>query len=118
MDSTLIEHFVIFKTFFGITAHTGDAIKNDSVFLFYLGDKLFPLWTVLGCSGEELSNDSGIGIDSCDISNLTGNLLVLGADAAISIDHNKTFLILVLKLTLVSFGTYIMSCFEPFVSGF
>ena len=41
---------------------------------------------------------------------------MLGADAAISIDHNITFLS-ALKLTTVSFCAIIITCFEPFVSA-
>ena len=50
-----------------------------------------------------------LGIDCGDVGNLSRNLLVLGADTAISIDHNITFLS-VLNLTLVSFGAIIMPC--------
>ena len=92
MDTALVEHFVIFETFFGITAHTRDTIKNYGIIFLYLRDKLFPLRSVLSSTGEELSNDSGIGVDSGDVGNLSGNLLVLGTDAAISVDHNITFL--------------------------
>ena len=70
--------------------------------------ELVPVRSVLLGSCVEFFNDSGGGVDSCDISNLTGELLVLGADAAISIDHNITFLS-VLNLTTVSFDAIIMS---------
>ena len=117
MDSTLIEHFVIFKTFFGITAHTRDAIENDGIIFLYLRDELFPLRSVLGCTGKELSNDSGGGVESGDVGDLTSNLLVLGADTAIGVNHNITFLS-VLNQTVVCSDAIIMSCFEPFVSPF
>ena len=84
-----IEHFVIFETFFGITAHTGDAIKNDSVFLFNYINELIPIGAILFSSGVELSNDGGSRIDCGDVGNLACNLLMLGADATISIKHNK-----------------------------
>ena len=87
MNPSLIEHLVIFKTFFSITAHTRDAIKNDSIIFLYLGDELFPLRSVLSCTGEELSNNSGVGVDCGDVGNLSCNLLVLGADAAIGVNH-------------------------------
>ena len=92
MDPTFVEHLVIFETFFSITTHTGDTIKNDRVFLFNLRDKLLPLRSVLSGASEELSNNSGVGVECGDVSNLTGNLLVLSTDAAISVDHNITFL--------------------------
>ena len=89
MNPTFIEHLVIFKTFFGITAHTGDAIKNDGVSCFYLRYKFVPIGSVLLGSGVEFFNDSSGGGDSGDVGNLSGNLLVLGTDAAISVDHNN-----------------------------
>ena len=117
VDTALIEHFVIFETFFGITAHTRDTIENDSIIFFHLGNELFPLRSVLSGAGEELPNNSGIGVDCSDVGNLSGNLLVLGTDAAISVNHNIRFLS-VLKQTKVCLATNIMPCFEPKGSPF
>ena len=108
MDSTLIEHFVIFKAFIGITAHTADAIKNDGVGRFNLAYEIIPIGSVLFGSGVEFFNDSGGRIESGDVGNLASELLMLGADAAISINHNIRFLS-VLKLTTVCSDAIIMS---------
>ena len=63
---------------------------------------------VLLGSGVEFFNDSGGGVESGNVGNLSSELLVLGADAAISIDHNITFLS-VLNQTTVCSDAYIMS---------
>ena len=77
MDTALIEHFVIFETFFGITAHTRDTIKNYGIIFLYLRDEFSPLRSVLRGTGEELSNYSGGGIDRGYVGNLTSNLVML-----------------------------------------
>ena len=65
----------------------------------------------------EFFNDSGCRIDSCDVCDLSSKLLMLGTDAAISINHNITFLS-VLNQTVVFSYTDIMSCFRSFGSPF
>ena len=97
----LKKHFVIFKAFFGITAHTADAIKNDGVGRFNLAYVLIPIGSVLFGSGVEFFDDSGGGVESGNVGNLSSELLVLGADAAIGIDHNITFLS-VLNVTMLA----------------
>ena len=116
MDTALVEHLVIFKTFFGITAHTADAIENDGVGRFNLPYELVPIWSVLLGSCIEFFNDRGGGVDSSNVGYLTSEPLMLGADAAISIDHNITVLS-VLNLTTGCSYAIIMSCFRSFVSG-
>ena len=75
-----------------------------------------PAWSVLLGSCVEFFNDSGGGVESSDVGNLAGELLVLGTNAAISIDHNIRFLS-VLKQTKVCSDAYIMPCLGPFVSA-
>ena len=87
MDPTFIEHLVIFKTFFGLTAHTGDTIKNDSVFFFYYMYEFIPVRAILFGPAVELSNDSGIGINCGDVGNLTSKLLMLRANTTIGVNH-------------------------------
>ena len=87
MDAALIKHFIIFKAFIGITAHTADAIKNDGVGRFNLTYELIPIRSVLFGSGVEFFDDSGGGVESGNVGNLSSELLVLGANAAIGVNH-------------------------------
>ena len=75
------------------------------------------MWTVLRSTCVKFFDDNCIRVDSGDIGDLSGDFLMLGANAAISINHNVYFLS-ALKLTKVSFCTIIMPCFGPFVSAF
>lgn len=61
---------------------------TDGVFLFYLAYEFVPAWAVLLGSCIEFFNDNCIRVDSGDIGDLSGDFLMLGANAAISINHN------------------------------
>ena len=117
MSPALVENFVILITFGAITCHSGDTIKNDGVFLFYLGDELLLLGAVLSCTCEEFFDDNSGRIDGGNVGDLSSDLLMLCAYAAITVNHNVGVLS-VLKQSTVSFVTIIMPCFELFVSAF
>ena len=107
--SKLIKHFIILKSFLSVTAHTGDTVKYDGVFLFYLAYELVPLRSALRGSGIELVDNGSLRIKLGDVGDLSCDSLVFGRYAAIGIDHNITFLS-ALKLTTASFDAIIMPC--------
>jgi hypothetical protein len=71
VDTAFIEHFVIFETFFGITAHTGDTVKHDGVSCFYLTHELVPVWTVLLGTCVEVFDDGGGRVERSDVGYLS-----------------------------------------------
>ena len=54
--------------------------------------ELIPVRSVLLCSGVEFFDDSGGGVESGNVGNLSSELLMLGADATINaLDLHKNF---------------------------
>ena len=78
MNFALKKRFIIFITFLGVTAHTGDAVENDGVSCFDLINELFPSRSLLRGSRVEFSNNDCFGVKFCNIGNLTGDALMLG----------------------------------------
>ena len=100
VNTTLIEHFIIFIALCAITRHSGDTVENDGVSLFYLGYEFLPMWTVLRSTCVKFFDDNCIRVDSGDIGDLSGDFLMLGANAAIEAHEAGAKVMVVTKLRM------------------
>ena len=85
MHAPLEEILVQCETFRGISAHTGDLVKNYGITFFQLFCQFAPCGPVCGRAGVLLRDDHGLRVLRFDILDLSLNILLHGTDSAVSV---------------------------------
>ena len=121
IDASGVKVFIGLETFFLITAHSGNLIKDNGVSRLDLLQQSLKHGAIYLPSGVCFFDNDRIGVNILDVSNLAVNTLFASGNATSTVDNTHFFhppLWCSIKQTFISFDTLIIPQFTGKVNDF